>query len=148
MRQMSNGMGISLTAAGINIDGVYYALVNGYLSKKQERIYIAYNDLLAAEYVRCRSKKLMVAFALVGSIVGFAFAYIHLLANAFGFIVMLSVACLLAFMISSRAYIEITFAGGAIRVPCGSMRKSAALQFVQEIWQGKEQILQERQTKF
>ena len=167
---MSSTPGITLTAAGITVDGQYFTLVNGYQSGRQGQLHIEYKDLLAVERVRRRSKKMMFLFVGVGSLIvaaiygidaliniifsdpvsavktGFRIARVfnvtgilNTIAAVFTGVVILAAGCLLAFAFSNRAYIELTFIGGAVRVPCASMSKADAMRLVADIQQQKGQ---------
>jgi hypothetical protein len=137
---------ISLVDAGVTIHGRHYAVQNNYQSIRHRQIYIPYKDLLAVDRIRRRSKKLFFVFILAGSIMtalvnlimrGFAFTrYIggeDVLVNIIVVLTIITASFMLAVAFSSRAYIELTFIGGIIRVPCSSMSKAKALRLVAEI---------------
>lgn len=129
--------GITLVPDGININGKYFSVVSGYQSTHNGQVYIAYADLLAVDYICSRSKKILLAFVLVGSLVSVAVANIGILrltgSSVFMGIVLLCLACLLAFVFSNQAYIEFTYIGGVVRVPCGGMGKANAMRFIAEV---------------
>jgi hypothetical protein len=138
---------ITLTATGINIDGRYFTVVNGYQSSKRGQFHIEYKSLLAVNLIRRWSKKLMFLFILVGSGLAFALPLVRsgfrlvgadTVFGAFGIAVGFVAVCLLAFFFSCRAYVEFTFIGGVIRVPCKMFGNDDTKQLVEEIRTQKE----------
>jgi hypothetical protein len=141
---------ITHAETGISIDGKYYAVVGGYQSAKRGNFFIEYKDLLAIDFVRRRSKRIFFAFIFIGALWRVAppvFNTLIRLVGLFGgtewylavltIIVSLTSVCMLALLFSRRAYIEFTFIGGIVRIPCSSMRRTDALRLVAEIREKK-----------
>ena len=142
---------ITLTTDGIAINAPYYAIINGYSYTKQEQFYIEYRNLLAVDRVRRRSKKVFFAFILFGSlliaIVPTISRWLRIanqlnitdsIPNILGSMVALCVVCLIALALSNRPYIQFTFLGGVIRVPCGSINKTEMTRLISEIHNRKK----------
>jgi hypothetical protein len=150
---------ITPAETGVVIDGKYFTVVGGYQSTKRGNFFIEYKNLLAVDRVRRRSKKIFFGFILLGSMWvavpplfnivrkamiffdGIDMEYISVaIAVIVGIVFILSIIFLLSLLFSNRAYIEFTFIGGVIRVPCPFMRKSDTLRLVSEIRKRKEQV--------
>ena len=138
--------GISLSANGIAIDGQYYTVVNGYQSVKHGQFYIEYKNILSVAYVRRRSKNMFFMFILFASLLVTMLFLPKLVVNVVNLftneeiistvIQGLTALCgiILAILaLSKRAYIEFTFIGGVIRVPCLSTSKLDAMNLVSKI---------------
>lgn len=135
---------MNITDLGVEIDGRYYIVQNNYQTAKNGQLYISHKDMLAANFVRRRSKKLFFIFILAGSamvaldnfsfgIFSGIFAAEEIIDHITIFLAMLAAAFLIALAFSRRPYIELTFIGGVIRVPLEKINKVQAKQIVQEI---------------
>ena len=141
---------ITLTADGIIIGAPYYAIVNGYSYAKQEQFYIEYKNILTVDRVRRRSKKIFFSFILLGSLLTLVIPAIfrwlraaqqlnivESAPNIIGGIAVLCAVCLIALLFSNRTYVQFTFIGGTIRVPCGSIKKTETARLISEIYSRK-----------
>lgn len=59
---------ITLSGDSVKIQGKYYTVSNGFLSKQDGTVTIPYKDLLSADYVKRRSKRIMYIVLLLGSL--------------------------------------------------------------------------------
>ena len=57
-----------LSGDGVKIQGRYYTVSNGFLSKQDGTVTIPYKDLLSADYVKRCSKRIMYIVLLLGSL--------------------------------------------------------------------------------
>ena len=162
---------IHLNESGIFIIGKYYIIVGGYLSARQGDINIPYHELLAVEYIRRRSKRILFLFTIVGFLLftimsgmnvlfdflemdfvtainrihhfALSSGYEHIVNTVFFVAVAitgLGALLLLTLFFSNRTYIEITFIGGIVRVPCAAIRKAESKHLVSAIQTRKMEV--------
>ena len=140
---------LTVTPTGITATGRYYVLSAGYQTAQDGMQFIPYAELLNVERVRRFSKRTLLLFVAAGSIVIALTSFLGDTASIFTamegiaavithFLLGLAIVFLLALLLTYRAYIEITFAGGVIRVPCNSMGKEKSMRLVSEMQDNKD----------
>jgi len=140
---------LTITPTGVSINGRYYTLSAGYQTAQEGMQFIPYAELLNVERVRRFSKRALLLFVAIGSVVVALTDFLGNSASIFTsmedivsvvthYLLGLAIVFLLALLLTYRAYIEITFAGGVIRVPCTLMGKEISMRLVSEIQGNKE----------
>ena len=133
-----NNTKFTLIPGGIRISGEYYTVSNGLISKTHGKLHLHFQDLLAVEIVKRRSKKLVFAALILGSTLA--------LFSNFGGIAALTitvaVVCVIlaVYLSSARRYVEITSMVGTYRIVV-EHRDSEIEKVVQEL---QKRIYRER----
>jgi len=68
---------LTLTGNGVEIQGRYYTVSNGFTSKKEGPVSIPYGKILAVDYVKRRSKRIMYIILVFGLLLIFALSAVR-----------------------------------------------------------------------
>jgi len=111
---------LTLSDDGLTINGEHYTIFNGFMSKKYDKVHLRYNDLLAVEFVKYRSKKLMYSTLFLGGILIFVLDFADILpAPALTIITLIICIMGLLYLFSAEQFIELTTMRGTYRVASG-----------------------------
>ncbi|MCL2225495.1 MAG: hypothetical protein FWB96_11070 [Defluviitaleaceae bacterium] len=102
----------------VSISGEYYTVSNGFIAEARGEIQISYKDLLAVEFVKRRSKKVMYAMLFPAATLMFAWNLKEIVPFA-AMAVLAMVVCFMAvvYLSSVRQFVEITSMKGTYRIP-------------------------------
>jgi len=118
-----NSPSLSLSADCVCISGEHYTISNGYASKANGNVRLPFDSILAVEYVKRRSKKMLYVMLLI---MGIALTIISIISNMYDstelfviIFVAFSVPATIvgiAYFFSGRRYVELTTMQGTYRV--------------------------------
>jgi len=130
----------------VEINGIYYTVVNGYTKRTQGKLHIRYGSLLSVCYVKRRLKNVLFVFILVGSVLSIITSYLmskmkllrfineigasNTLQTLLTVIAVFFLFCMFALFFSKQPYIEISYIGGVVRIPCFRMGKLEAMELI------------------
>jgi len=101
----------------VNINGEYYTVSNGFVTKAYGEIQLRYKDLLAVEFVKHRSKKMMYAMLLPAGVLMFAWNLDGIVSIAI-IAILAVIICFMAilYLSSVRQFVEFTSMKGTYRI--------------------------------
>jgi len=108
---------VTLSGDCITIHGEHYTVSNGFVTKAYGEVNLRYRDLLAVEFVKHRSKKMLYAMMLPGGILVFSLNMDNILLVPI-LAVLTIIVCIMgiAYVFSSRQYVEFTTMRGTYRI--------------------------------
>jgi hypothetical protein len=108
---------LTLLRECVSISGEHYIVSNGFITKAHGEVQIRYKDLLAVEFAKYRSKKVMYVMLFLGGILIFATGFDDFLPMAMLAVLAVVVGIfMLLYLFSVRKFVEITSMKGTYRI--------------------------------
>jgi len=108
---------LSLLENCVVINGEYYTVSNGFISKTHGKIKLRYKDLLSVEFVKQRSKKIMYAMLLPAGLLMLAFNFEGFISVViFAMLAIITSAIGVVYFFSARHFVEFTSMKGTYRI--------------------------------
>ncbi|MCL1842971.1 MAG: hypothetical protein FWF79_04100 [Defluviitaleaceae bacterium] len=113
----TTGTKIKLLETSVSIQGEYFTVNSGFISKVHGKLQLYYKDLIAVELVKRRSKKLMYVVLFLSGILMFLLNFQNIFSVALIFVFVILICAIgVIYFLSIRQFLEITSMKGTYRI--------------------------------